>query len=102
MPNATAASGEVGSVEFRSGVAEGTSRFWTEHHSGACLLSRIDPKLDRAADEKTFYRKILFRDVRFSSAPRRHDRVSRRGALVHVTHARAAVTGEKTKNREYR
>jgi len=39
MPNATAASGEVGSVEFRSGVAEATSRFWTEHHSGACSLS---------------------------------------------------------------
>jgi hypothetical protein len=72
---------KVGSVEFRSGVAEATSRFWTEYHSGACFLSRIDPKLDRVANEKTCCGEILFRGVRFSFAPHRHNCVRRRGAL---------------------
>jgi hypothetical protein len=70
---------KVGPVEFRSGVAETISRVWNEYCSGACFLSRIDPKLDRAADEKTCSRQILFRGIRLSSAPRRHDCVNRRG-----------------------
>jgi hypothetical protein len=68
---------KVRSIEFRSGVAEATFRSWTAYYSGACFLSRIDPKPDRAADEKTRSRKLLFRDVRLAFAPHRHDRVGR-------------------------
>jgi hypothetical protein len=45
--------------EFRSGVVA-TWRFWTECNSGACSLSRIGTKRDRAASEKTCRGKILF------------------------------------------
>jgi hypothetical protein len=70
------------------------------------FLSRIDPKLDLGANEKTCYGEILFQGVRFSFAPHRHDCVSRRGALG-ARHARASsrrrtFLRKKTKNREYR
>jgi hypothetical protein len=97
---------EVWSAESRSGVAEATSRFSTEYYSGACFLSRIATRLDRAANEKTCCGEILFRGVRFSFAPHRHDCVSRRGALG-ARHARASsgrrtFLRKKAKNREYR
>ena len=41
----------------------------------------IDPKLDCVANEKTCCGEILFRGVRLSFAPHRHNCVSRRGAL---------------------
>jgi hypothetical protein len=85
---------EVWSAESRSGVAEATSRFSTEYYSGACFLSRIDQKLDRGANEKTCCGQILFRGVRFSFAPHRHDCVSR-GGVLDARHARAS-SGRRT------
>lgn len=66
--------------EFQSGVAEATSRFSTEYNSGACCLSRIDPKRDRVANEETCCGKVLFQGVRLSFVPHWHDCVSCRCA----------------------
>ena len=73
MPKAAAARAKVLPFKFQSGVAEATSRFWTEYNSGACCLSRIDPKRDRVANEKTCCGKVLFQGVRLSFVPHWHD-----------------------------
>jgi|GraSoiStandDraft_54_1057290.scaffolds.fasta_scaffold249139_2 hypothetical protein len=59
-------------IEIPSRVVA-TWRFWTECNSGACSLSRIGTKRDRAASEKTCGGKVLFRHSRFSMVPHWND-----------------------------
>jgi hypothetical protein len=62
--------------EFRSGVVA-TWLFWTECNSGACSLSRIGTKRDRAASEKTCRGKVLFQHSQFSMVLHWNDCVRR-------------------------
>lgn len=60
---------KVGSIEFRSLIAEAISRFWTEYHCGTCFISHVDPKRVLVVSEKTCCGTIIFREARFLLAP---------------------------------